>query len=485
MVETIESTLSHLPSPPKNPLPYWQRLKTARALATGPELLRDSGGPVTRVVLGPKWLAPEIVVITSPQGARDLLGRRDAFVDRGSLSMMAELRQVVGGNLLNLVHDEWLPRRRALQPMFSKQNVPQFTGHIVEAAEHISRRWPQAGVVDLDQQLSELTMRALSRSFLGVDLGAKGESVGSAMRRAFTWTADRALAPMRAPMWFPTSARRRAYRGSALLHSYAAEVVRVCRTNPDHDAPAVRALISARDPETGIALSDSEICDELSMFMFGGHDTISTMLTYALWQLGRHPELQQRVADEATAVGEQPLKAEDLPRLNYTVQVLHEALRLCPPGPSLHRMVRQDVEVDGFRIKAGTIAVVGVYAMHRDPSLWDNPLEFDPDRFGSERSKDRDRWQFLPFSAGPHSCMGDHFAMLEATLALSTIMRDIEVTSTRGDFPIATPLTLVAAEPVRAQVRWRKCAVVRTNQSDDQIPGTDSCGPLGSKSESL
>lgn len=92
--------------------------------------------------------------------------------------------------------------------------------------------------------------------------------------------------------------------------------------------------------------------------------------------------------------------------------------------------------------------------MHRDPRLWDDPLTFDPDRFGPERSKGRDRWQFLTFGAGPHSCMGDHFAMLEATLALATIVRDIVVTSARGDFPIATPLTLVAAEPIRAKARW-------------------------------
>jgi cytochrome P450 len=159
MVETVEKPpLASLPLPPKNPLPYRERLKAARALATGPELLRDAGGPVTRVVLGPKWLAPEMVFISSPKGARDLRGRRDA--DRGTLSWMAELRRVVGGNLLNLVHDEWLPRRRALQPIFSKQRVTQFTGHIADATEHISWRWPEMGDVDLAEEIRALTLCA-------------------------------------------------------------------------------------------------------------------------------------------------------------------------------------------------------------------------------------------------------------------------------------------------------------------------------------
>jgi cytochrome P450 len=207
------------------------------------------------------------------------------------------------------------------------------------------------GDVDLAEEIRALTLRALSRSFLGVNLGAEADSVGSAMRLAFTWTSDRALAPVHAPMWLPTPAQRRAYRGSALLHRLAADILRVRRPDAEHDPPVVRALMAARDPETGKMLSDREICDELSMFMFGGHDTISTMLTYALWALGRHPELQQRAADEANAIGERPLTADDVPRLNYTVQVLHEALRLCTPGPSLPRMVLQDVEVDGYRVR--------------------------------------------------------------------------------------------------------------------------------------
>jgi len=101
MVETVErAPLASLPLPPRNPLPYRQRLKAARALAAGPEVLRDAGGPVTRNILGPRWLMPPMVVITSPQGARDVLSRRDAFVDRGTLPWMIDLRRLIGGNLL-------------------------------------------------------------------------------------------------------------------------------------------------------------------------------------------------------------------------------------------------------------------------------------------------------------------------------------------------------------------------------------------------
>ena len=198
----------------------------------------------------------------------------------------------------------------------------------------------------------------------------------------------------------------------------------------------MRALIAATDPATGRALSDQDICNELIVFMLGGHDTTATTLAYALWALGRHPDLQDRVAAEVADIGDRELTPDDVPRLGYTVQVLHEALRLCPPAAAVGRMATRDIEVDGYRVEAGTMLAVGTYALHRDPALWDNPLAFDPDRFSPENSKGRDRWQFIPFGAGPRSCIGDHFAMLEATLALATIIRRAEILSLDRRFPV-------------------------------------------------
>src|SRR5262249_2976344 len=138
--------------------------------------------------------------------------------------------------------------------------------------------------------------------------------------------------------------------------------------------------------------------------------------------------------------------------LGLTVRVLHEALRLCPPASGTLRAPTRDIVVDGYRVEAKTIALVSFYAMHRNPALWADPLRFDPDRFLPERSKGRSRWQYLPFGGGPRSCIGDHFAMLEATLALATIVRAAEIESLDMEFPLETPFTVVAAAPIRARV---------------------------------
>ena len=440
--------VSALPLAPVNPMPRREQLLALREFHTGFEALRDAGGPVTRIVLGPRWLVPPIVVVTSPRGGRDMLGRTDAFVDKTRIHQ--EVRNVLGGNLFSLPHNEWLPRRRTVQHIFTKQHVRDFGSHMTQAAQAICESWADGSYVDLDSQCRLLTLRALGRSVLGLDLDERSDMIAQPLQVALSYAADRAVRPVPAPNWLPTPARRRARHASTTLHQLARNILAECRTDAGRDAPLVRALMEATDPETGRPLSDAAICDELIVFILAGHDTTATTLTFALWQLGRHRRMQERVRAEVDAVG-QPTP-ENVHLLSYTVQVLREALRLCPPAAGVSRTAVRDIEVDGYRVEAGSMIGFGIWAVQRDPALWDDPLTFDPDRFSPQQAKQRDRWQYLPFGAGPRSCIGDHFAMLEATLALATIIGRCEIGSLSDEFPVAVPFTTVAAKPVPALV---------------------------------
>ncbi len=446
--------VSALPLAPKNPLPYRERLKAIREFHTGTNKLRDAGGPVTRVTLGPSWLIPPIVLATSPQGIRDILSVRDGSVDKTS-AVATELRRLLGGNLFVLPHTEWLPRRRTLQPVFTRQRVRQFGGHMAEAAEIVCATWREGAEIDLDAQCRTLTLRALGRSVLGLNLDERSDAIAEPLRVATSYAVRRALRPLRAPEWMPTPARRRARAAAGAIRELADEILQACRNDAGREAPLVHALIAATDPETGTSLSDNEIRDEMIIFLFAGHDTTATTLSYALWALGRHPDLQDRVATEGAGLGDRQLTPDDVARLGFTVQVLQEALRLCPPGPTGTRMATRDVEVAGYRVTAGTTLAFGRMAVQTDAGLWDDTLRFDPDRFSPERANGRDRWQYVPFGGGPRSCIGDHFAMLEATLALATIIRRVEIESLSDDFPLAVPFTMVAATPIRARIRLR------------------------------
>jgi cytochrome P450 len=300
-----------------------------------------------------------------------------------------------------------------------------------------------------------LTMQSLGRSVLGIDLNERADIIADNMHVASSYTADRALRPVRAPRWLPTPARRRARTAVLSMRKVTNDILQACRADPTRDAPLVHASIAATDPETGQSISDDDICNDLLIFMLAGHDTTATALTYALWALGHHPDIQDRVAAEAAAIGDRELTPEDVPRLGYTVQVLREALRLQPPAAGVARLATRDIAVAGYRVEAGTLMAVGIYALHRDPALWPRPLDFDPDRFSPEASKGRDRWQFIPFLAGPRSCIGEHFAMLGTTLAMATMIRSIEIRSVGQDFPVAVPFTTVADGPIWARVSPR------------------------------
>ena len=455
LAATIETPdAGALPLAPKNPLPYRQLLKAVRALDTGQELLRDAGGPVTRVVLAPKWMVPPIVLVTSPNGIRDVLGRVDEFSER--CQVHEEVRQLAGDSLFVLPNKPWVPRRRALQPVFTKENVRGFGGQMSGAAQMIADRWRAGGDVDLDAECRRLTMRSLGRSVLGLDINERADAIAEQMHVASSYAADRALRPLRAPRWLPTPARAHARAAVATMRQVTKDILQACRADPTRDAPLVQALIAATDPDTGRPLSDDDMCNELLIFMLSGHDTTATMLTYALWELGHHPDIQNRVAAEVAEIGDRELTPDDVPRLTYTAQVLNESLRLCPPAAGVGRLAVRDIAVDGYRVEAGSIVAVGINALHRDPALWERPLVFDPDRFSPQNSTNRDRWQFIPFAAGPRSCIGEHFAMLVTTLALATIVRSIRIRSTDKDFPLESPCTTVAKGPIPAHVDARR-----------------------------
>ncbi len=450
----ISGGLESLPLAPVNPMPLRERLKAVKEFSTGTERLRDAGGPVTRFTIGPRWLMPPMVLVTSPSALRDVLSIKDGSVDKTS-PVFDEMRRIIGANLADLPYEPWRPRRRTIQPVFTKQRVREFGGHMAQAAESVCGDWPDGDEVDLDAESRALTLRALGRSVLGMDLEARSDDVAEPLRVALSYAIARATRPVRAPHWLPTPARRRAREASTKLHRLAGDIVSECRRDPDRVAPLVRALIAAQDPETGKRLSDSEICDEIIIFMFAGHDTTATTLAYALWALGHDPACQDRVAAEVAALPDRPLDPNDLAALGYTAQVVRESLRLCPPAPTGTRMACRDLEVGGYRVEAGTMVVLGRMAVQRDPTLWDEPLRFNPDRFGPDAAKKLQRWQYIPFGGGPRSCIGDHFAMLEVTLALASIIRRAEITSLEPDFPLALHFTMIAGAPIRARIRKR------------------------------
>eukprot|EP01104_Vermistella_antarctica_P007255 TRINITY_DN1800_c0_g1_i6.p1 TRINITY_DN1800_c0_g1~~TRINITY_DN1800_c0_g1_i6.p1 ORF type:complete len:243 (-),score=55.27 TRINITY_DN1800_c0_g1_i6:25-753(-) len=193
----------------------------------------------------------------------------------------------------------------------------------------------------------------------------------------------------------------------------------------------VGILLEARDADTDQPLESREIREEVDTFMFEGHDTTASGISWTLYHLAAHPDVQEKAYEEIDRVlGDKTCPAyEDLSSLPYMTCVLKESMRLFPPVPAIGRTLDQDLEMDGYVIPKGCQVEIMPYVSHRNPLVWDDPEVFDPYRFDATNPAiaTRDPFAAIPFSAGPRNCVGQHFAMNEEKTIISMILKRFRV----------------------------------------------------------
>jgi len=208
------------------------------------------------------------------------------------------------------------------------------------------------------------------------------------------------------------------------LDEYIGPIVKARRVEGDARDDILGALLSARDPETGDALTEQEILDETKTLFAAGFETTATALTWTLYLLARHPEVARRWRRELDEVlGGRLPEWQDLERLTYLHQILNESMRLYPPVYTLGRECIEDDELDGYSIRSGTVLLLSVFGIHRDPKWWQDPEAFRPERFAG----DWPTQAYLPFASGKHMCIGNNFSLAEMAVTLSVIGQRYEL----------------------------------------------------------
>jgi len=194
------------------------------------------------------------------------------------------------------------------------------------------------------------------------------------------------------------------------------------RTEPGGHHDLLSMFMEARDEDTGEAMSDRQLRDEIITMYAAGHETTTNALTWTLMLLAEHPDIAQRLQAELDEVlqGRTPV-LENLGSLPFTEQVIMESMRLYPPVPLVSRRVIEDDEIGGYRIPKDSLVFLSPYITHRDPRVWPEPKVFDPDRFSSERVKSIPKIAYFPFLAGPRQCIGKGVAMMETTILVAAI----------------------------------------------------------------
>ncbi|XP_035741425.1 cytochrome P450 4g15-like [Vespa mandarinia] len=216
--------------------------------------------------------------------------------------------------------------------------------------------------------------------------------------------------------------------------------------------------------ESGVILNEQEVKEQVDTIMFEGHDTTASGSSFFLTMMGCHPDIQEKVIQELDEIfgdSDRPATFQDTLQMKYLERCLMETLRMYPPVPIIARDVKTDIKLvsDNYTIPRGCTVIIGTIKTHRLESIYPNPNVFDPDNFLPERTANRHYYAFIPFSAGPRSCVGRKYAMLKLKILLSTILRNFRVKSEvkEDDFRLQADIILKRAEgfPVRLEPRKR------------------------------
>ncbi|MFR9797578.1 cytochrome P450 [Streptomyces sp. MS06] len=385
-------------------------------------------GDAARIPLGHKTL----YLFNHPDHARHVLADNAAAYHKGI--GLVQARRVIGDGLLTSEGELWRKQRRVIQPIFQAKRIARQTEVVAAEAQSLVERLRTRigdGPVDVREEMTALTLGVLGRTLLDADLSAH-DSIG----RSFETVQDQAMFEMMSlgavPLWLPLPRTLRFHRARRDLQRITDALAAGSARRGSRDDVVSRLADSVREePDTAVARR--RMRDELVTLLLAGHETTASTLSWAFHLLDRHPEVWERVHAEAVEVFDRgPLTADSLHGLGYTTRVLEEVMRLYPPVWILPRIAQEPDTIGGYRVPAGADVLICPFLLHRHPDYWPDPERFDPERFSTKGRTGRDRYAYIPFGAGPRFCVGNSLGMLEATIVLASVARELRLTTLPG-----------------------------------------------------
>ena len=399
-------------------------------LGVMPEMVSDMLGLFTRTaheyggISQFKLLNATYLLVTNPDYVKYILQDNYKNYIRGR---SVETGRVLLGNGLPLIDGEfWLRERRLLQPAFHRERLANLASRVSESIVSFLQAWEQKArnqqTLDMDDEMMRLTLTIIIKSMFRADIDAKIASLSHAFKVAskfMLWRSQQIWAP---PLWVPVPRNVEYNRALNVLNDTIYPLIAEARKNPKDDLLGM--MLEMRDSETGEGMTDLQVRDEVVTIFFAGHETTAASMTWAFYLLAKHPEVEERLRKEIKTVlqGRAPT-FDDLAKLTYMQQVIHETLRLYPAAYLFAREAVTDDVIDGYPVPAKTLIFITPYITHRNPQYWPDPERFDPERFAPENVASRPRHIYYPFGEGPHVCIGNHFALMEMQLILAMMLQ--------------------------------------------------------------
>lgn len=331
-------------------------------------------------------------------------------------SPYALLKLAFGRGLLFNEGQSWFAQRRLLQPAFQEKQFGSMIEGITQVIQTQVDDWTrrqEGQKIDIEHEMSNLSRRIVGQMLFGSDLCPEIDAVMQGEESKFGFLMGNI--PM---MPHNLNFRRKIRQLNEAIYRIIGERRR--GVNADSQ-DMLNALMKAVDKDSGEVMDDTQLRDEIVTLLFSGFDTTSRTLAWVFHALGEHPHVEARLHDELqTVLGERAPQFGDLRQLTYTQMLVKETMRLFPANPIIGRQAKDDDEIAGFHIPAGSFITLSPYLAHRDPESWEDPLRFDPERWAPERPEPA-RFTYYPFGGGARQCIGKGIAMTVIPLAIATI----------------------------------------------------------------
>src|SRR5579864_5732496 len=323
------------------------------------------------------------------------------------------VRILLGKGLMTSEGELWKRQRYMMQPLFHRRVISAFANVIAQANDRFIARWEvlagRGELVNLTDEMSELTLEIVLRSIFGRDLDRLTRQLGGNPFEVVTREQSRDL--------------QFAFKFRSLT-KLVAQLIARRRAEPEEHFDYLAMLMAARNKESGAPMAERELIDEVMTLIVAGHETTASGLNWTWYLLSQHPQAEAKLHAELDAAPE--LAAPTLSQMEalaFTSQVVNEALRLYPPGWLLSRRTVAADELGGFEVPAGANVLLPLYLLHRHPRYWKDPERFWPERFAPEHEAERPRFAYMPFAAGPRHCIGETFALYEMLMHLYKVAR--------------------------------------------------------------
>lgn len=334
---------------------------------------------------------------------------------------------ILGQGLVGSTGDLWLRQRRLMAPFFTMKGVQDYAELMLRDSQALGERWETLAASGEEVEISE-EMTLVTASIILKAMFSTGEMdeilrMKEAVETIISFANARLAAPG-PPLWIPTAANRAYKEARDFAHRTISELIASRRAVDEATWPddLLTRLMRARDDETGEPMSELLLRDESITIFFAGHETTARTMTFAWLALGQNPHVAERLHAELDAViGDREPTVDDLKRLPYTLQVVKEVMRVYPAAPFYMRDAVGPDTIGGYDVAPGTGVMVSPYWGHRHPDFWEDPEVFDPDRWTPEREKAQHKFAYHPFAAGPRTCLGNHFSLLETHLMLAVL----------------------------------------------------------------